>query len=169
MKKRGIAFTAVGICLTAIFIKNLVFVEYKVEGVSMQPTYEEGRLLSINKLGFIFSSLKRFDVILFHPPNSEEIYIKRIIGLPGDEIHYEDDQLYVNGNAVNEPFLTSSDDQIDIMKKTGSFTLEEITNKTRIPEGYIFVIGDNRIQSRDSRHFGLVSIDDIIGTVHDKK
>ncbi|MCV9887114.1 signal peptidase I [Metabacillus halosaccharovorans] len=169
MKKRGIAFTAVGICLTAIFIKNLVFVEYKVEGVSMQPTYEEGRLLSINKLGFIFSSLKRFDVILFHPPNSEEIYIKRIIGLPGDEIHYEDDQLYVNGNAVNEPFLTSSDDQIDIMKKTGSFTLEEITNKTRIPEGYIFVIGDNRIQSRDSRHFGLVNIDDIIGTVHDKK
>ena len=169
MKKRRIAFTAVGICLTAIFIKNLVFVEYKVEGVSMQPTYEEGRLLSINKLGFIFSTLKRFDVVLFHPPNSEEIYIKRIIGLPGDEIHYEDDQLYVNGNAVNEPFLTSSDQNENIIKKTGSFTLEEVTDKAKIPKGYIFVIGDNRIQSRDSRHFGLVKIDDVIGTVEGKK
>ncbi|PMC40809.1 signal peptidase I [Bacillus sp. UMB0899] len=166
MKKRGIAFTAVGICFTAIFIKNLIFVEYKVEGVSMQPTYEEGRLLSINKLGFLFSSLKRFDVVLFHPPDSEEIYIKRIIGLPGDEIHYKDDQLYVNDKAVNEPFLEKN---VGLIKKTGSFTLEEITDKTRIPKGYIFVIGDNRIQSRDSRHFGLVKIDDIIGTVQDKK
>ncbi|WP_175638266.1 signal peptidase I [Metabacillus schmidteae] len=166
MKKRGIAFTAVGICFTAIFMKNLIFVEYKVEGVSMQPTYEEGRLLSINKLGFLFSSLKRFDVVLFHPPDSEEIYIKRIIGLPGDEIHYKDDQLYVNDKAVNEPFLEKN---VGLIKKTGSFTLEEITDKTRIPKGYIFVIGDNRIQSRDSRHFGLVKIDDIIGTVQDKK
>ncbi len=169
MKKRGIAFTAVGVCLTAIFLKNLIFVEYKVEGVSMQPTYEEGRLLSINKLGFLFSSLKRFDVILFHLPNSEEIYIKRIIGLPGDEIHYKDDQLYVNGKAIKEPFLTSSKENPDLIKETGSFTLEEITNKARIPKGYIFVIGDNRIQSRDSRHFGLVKIDDVIGTVHDEK
>jgi len=169
MKKRGIAFTAVGICLTAIFIKNLIFVEYKVEGVSMQPTYEEGRLLSINKLGLFFSSLKRFDVVVFHPPNSEEIYVKRVIGLPGDEIHYKDDQLYVNGKAVSEPFLSSSDQKMDISKKTGSFTLEEITDKTRIPKGYIFVIGDNRIQSRDSRHFGLVKMDDVIGTVEDNK
>lgn len=167
MKKRGIAFTAVGICLTAIFVKNLIFVEYKVEGVSMQPTYEEGRLLSINKLSLYLSSLKRFDVIVFHPPNSKEIYVKRIIGLPGDEIHYDDDQLYVNGEAVNEPFLT--DEDIDVMEKTGSFTLEDITDKATIPKGYIFVIGDNRIQSRDSRHFGLVKIDDVIGIVEEKE
>lgn len=167
MKKRRIAFTAVGICLTAIVIKNMVFIEYKVEGVSMQPTYQEGRLLSINKLGLYFSSLKRFDVVLFHLPNSEEIYVKRVIGLPGDEIHYKDDQLYVNGKAVNEPFLSPED--MEINKKTGSFTLEEIIDKARIPEGFIFVIGDNRLQSRDSRHFGLVKIEHVIGTVEDKK
>lgn len=168
MKKRGIAFTTVGICLFAIFLKNLIFVEYKVEGVSMQPTYEEGRLLSINKLGLYFDSLKRFDIVVFHPPNSEEIYVKRVIGLPGDEIHYKDDQLYVNGKAVNEPFLPTKK-HIEVTKQTGNFTLEEITDKTRIPKGYIFVIGDNRLQSRDSRHFGLVNIDNVIGTVEGKK
>lgn len=164
MKKRGIAFTTVGICLMAIFLKNLIFVDYKVEGVSMQPTYEEGRLLSINKLGLYFDAINRFDVVVFYPPNSEKIYVKRVIGLPGDEIHYKDDQLYVNGKVVKEPFLPIRE-KADVTKLTGNFTLEEITKKRKIPEGYIFVIGDNRLQSRDSRHFGLVSIDDVIGTV----
>jgi signal peptidase I len=168
MKKRGIAFTTVGICLMAIFLKNLIFVDYKVEGVSMQPTYEEGRLLSINKLGLYFDSINRFDVVVFYPPNSEEIYVKRVIGLPGDEIHYKDDQLYVNDKVINEPFLPAKA-KTDVTKLTGNFTLEEITDKKRIPEGYIFVIGDNRLQSRDSRHFGLVSMNDVIGTVGDQK
>jgi len=163
MKKRKIAFTAVGVCLTAIIVKNLIFVEYKVEGVSMQPTYEEGRLLSINKLSLYFSSLKRFDVVVFQLPNSDDIYVKRVIGLPGDELHYKDDQLYVNGKAVNEPFLSPED--IDVTKQTGNFTLEDIIDKGTIPKGYIFVIGDNRIKSRDSRHFGLVKMDDVIGIV----
>lgn len=168
MKKWGIAFTTVGICLMAIILKNLIFVEYKVEGVSMQPTYEEGRLLSINKLGIYFNSLDRFDVVVFHPPNSEKIYVKRVIGLPGDELHYKDDQLYVNGKAVNEPFLPTKENP-EVTKQTGNFTLEEITDKTTIPKGYMFVIGDNRLQSRDSRHFGLVEMDNVIGTVGDRK
>jgi signal peptidase I len=167
MKKRKIAFTAVGVCLTAIIVKNLIFVEYKVEGVSMQPTYEEGRLLSINKLSLYFSSLKRFDVVVFQLPNSDNIYVKRVIGLPGDELHYKDDQLYVNGKAVNEPFLSPED--LDVAKQTGNFTLEDIIDKATIPKGYIFVIGDNRIQSRDSRHFGLVKMDDVIGIVGKEK
>lgn len=168
MKKRRIAFTTVGVCLVAILLKNLIFVEYKVEGVSMQPTYEEGRLLSINKLGVYFTPLKRFDIVVFYPPNSDEIYVKRVIGLPGDEIHYRDDQLYVNNKAVNEPFLPLKDNS-NVTKLTGNFTLEEITNDTKIPKGYIFVIGDNRLQSRDSRHFGLVKMDDVIGIAGDRK
>jgi signal peptidase I len=168
MKKRRIAFTTVGVCLVAILLKNLIFVEYKVEGVSMQPTYEEGRLLSINKLGVYFTPLKRFDIVVFYPPNSDEIYVKRVIGLPGDEIYYKDDQLYVNNKAVNEPFLPLKDNS-HVTKLTGNFTLEEITNDTKIPKGYIFVIGDNRLQSRDSRHFGLVKMDDVIGTAGDRK
>lgn len=168
MKKRRIAFTTVGVCLVAILLKNLIFVEYKVEGVSMQPTYEEGRLLSINKLGVYFTPLKRFDIVVFYPPNSDEIYVKRVIGLPGDEIHYKDDQLYVNNKAVNEPFLPLKDNS-NVTKLTGNFTLEEITNDTKIPKGYIFVIGDNRLQSRDSRHFGLVKMDDVIGIAGDRK
>jgi signal peptidase I len=167
MKKFGIAFTTIAICLAAVFLKNLIFVEYKVEGVSMQPTYEEGRLLSINKLSVYLSSLERFDVVVFHEPKSGEIYVKRVIGLPGDEIHYKDDQLYVNDKAVNEPFLPAKDG--NGTKLTGNFTLEEITNKTKIPKGYLFVIGDNRIQSRDSRHFGLVNMDKVIGIVKEEK
>lgn len=168
MKKRRIAYTTVGICLIAIMLKNFIFVEYKVEGVSMQPTYEEGRLLSINKLGLYFHSLKRFDIVVFHLQDNDEIYVKRVIGLPGDEIQYKDDQLYVNGKAISEPFLPEKTGAQGT-KQTGNFTLEEITNKTKIPKGFIFVIGDNRIQSRDSRHFGLVKIDDVIGTVENSR
>jgi signal peptidase I len=91
-----------------------------------------------------------------------------VIGLPGDEIYYKDDQLYVNNKAVNEPFLPLKDNS-NVTKLTGNFTLEEITNDTKIPKGYIFVIGDNRLQSRDSRHFGLVKMDDVIGTAGDRK
>ncbi|MDQ0232238.1 signal peptidase I [Metabacillus malikii] len=168
MKKRGIAFIAIIIFLSVITMKNLMFVEYEVEGVSMQPTFEEGKLLSINKFGLYFHSVKRFDVILFQLPTSDKTYVKRVIGLPGDEIHYEDDQLYVNGTAVNEPFLSNKEKE-NGTKLTGNFTLEEITNKTKIPKGYLFVIGDNRLQSRDSRHFGLVHIDNVIGRVGEKQ
>ncbi|MFC0274565.1 signal peptidase I [Metabacillus herbersteinensis] len=161
MKKRIVAFTTIGVLVSIIILKNLLFVEYKVEGVSMRPTYEEGSLLSINKYSHYFLPVKRFDVVVFRGPGKKEDYVKRVIGLPGDKIEYKDDQLLVNEEPVPEPYLSTN----KLGTQTGDFTLKEKTGKRKIPEGYLFVIGDNRIQSYDSRHFGFVKADQVVGRV----
>lgn len=161
MKKRSVAFTTIGVLVVMIILKNLIFVEYKVEGISMRPTYKEGSLLSINKYSHFFLPVKRFDVVVFRGPDKKDDYVKRVIGLPGDEIEYKDDQLFVNGEPVPEPYLSTK----KLGTQTGNFTLKEITGKRKIPEEYLFVIGDNRIQSYDSRHFGFVKAEQIVGKV----
>lgn len=161
MKKRMIVISFILLIFIFLKVKNVIFLEYKVEGVSMKPTYEEGSLLSINTVSYYLFPIERFDIVVFHGPDKKEDYIKRVIGLPGDEIHYSDDQLYINGKPINEPYL--SKEHIGLL--TGDFTLEEKTGKKKIPEGFLFVIGDNRIQSYDSRHFGLIKIEDVVGKV----
>lgn len=126
----------------------------------MLPNLQNGNRLVVSKL----SELQRFDVIVFHAPDSSEKYIKRIIGLPGDTIEMKDDTLYVNGKAYHEPYLEKLKDQkLEGMLLTGDFTLSEIVGKKVVPEGYVFVLGDNRLVSKDSRHFGLLPIKEIVG------
>jgi len=126
----------------------------------MLPNLQNGNRLVVSKL----SELQRFDVIVFHAPDSSEKYIKRIIGLPGDTIEMKDDTLYVNGKAYHEPYLKKLKDQkLEGMLLTGDFTLSEIVGKKVVPEGYVFVLGDNRLVSKDSRHFGLLPIKEIVG------
>ncbi|MGG3926745.1 signal peptidase I [Metabacillus fastidiosus] len=161
MRKKIIAISFILLICIILFVKNMIFLEYKVEGVSMEPTYEEGNLLSINTMSHHILPIERFDVVVFHGPNKNDDYIKRVIGLPGDEISYNDDQLYINGKPVNEPYLTKE----HVGMLTGDFTLEEKIGKEKIPDGYFFVIGDNRIKSYDSRHFGLIKIEDVVGKV----
>jgi len=126
----------------------------------MLPNLQNGNRLVVSKL----SELQRFDVIVFHAPDSSEKYIKRIIGLPGDTIEMKDDTLYVNRKAYHEPYLKKLKDQkLEGMLLTGDFTLSEIVGKKVVPEGYVFVLGDNRLLSKDSRHFGLLPIKEIVG------
>ncbi|MGP1906542.1 signal peptidase I [Metabacillus sp. JX24] len=163
MRKRYWFLSAVITFLLILTIKNLLFVDYRVEGVSMQPTLTAGHLLSINKVNHRLFDLKRFDIVVFQPQGEKEAYIKRIIGLPGDELEYKNDKLYINGKAVKEPYLNPVKKELSMGKLTGNFTLEEITGKKTIPEGCLFVMGDNRLASRDSRQFGLISTDHVIG------
>lgn len=81
-----------------------------------------------------------------------------------DHIEYKDDQLYINGEPIDEPYLDEYKSQITEGTLTQDFTLEEIDpNLEVVPEGYVFVMGDNRRYSKDSRHIGVVSQDEIIG------
>ncbi|MDQ0217577.1 signal peptidase I [Peribacillus cavernae] len=147
-----------------LFIRIFFFSSYEVEGESMQPTLQDGNRLVVNKIGYQIQDIHRFDVIVFHA-NDRDDYVKRVIGLPGDKITYKDDWLYVNGVKYQEPYLQQFKHPFPGLNLTGDFTLNELTNSENVPNGKLFVMGDNRLGSMDSRHFGYVSIDKVVGKV----
>ncbi|MGV2485298.1 UNVERIFIED_CONTAM: signal peptidase I, partial [Bacillus mycoides] len=112
--------------------------------------------------GYSISGLDRFDVIVFHGKEGYDL-VKRVIGLPGDTVEYKDDVLYVNGKAMEEPYLKEFKEKASGRVLTPDFTLEQITGKTKVPEGQVFVLGDNREVSKDGRMFGFISEDEIVG------
>ncbi|WP_332648445.1 signal peptidase I [Lysinibacillus sp. 54212] len=143
----------------AAFIRYFLFTPIVVDGDSMMPTLEDGDRMIVNKIG----GLDRFDIVVFHAPEEKD-YIKRVIGLPGDHVEYKDDQLYINGEPIAEPYLDPYKAQLTEGNLTGDFTLQDIEPKIDvIPEGHVFVMGDNRRFSKDSRHIGIVNQDEIIG------
>ncbi|MCM3759021.1 signal peptidase I [Sporosarcina aquimarina] len=153
---KSIVFAAFIVIVCRLFI----FTPVTVQGVSMEPTFEDNNRIVVSKT----SKLDRFDTIVFKAPDADKQYIKRIIGLPGDRIEMQDDVLYVNGTPYEETYVKRKND-FDLPRITGDFTLQELTGKTTVPKGYLFVLGDNRLKSSDSREYGLISTDSVIGEV----
>ncbi|WP_338205860.1 signal peptidase I [Parageobacillus thermoglucosidasius] len=142
--------------------RYFIFSPSTVHGESMSPTLKDHEKIIISKV----SKLEHFDVIVFHAPDSDANYVKRIIGLPGDRIEVKDDILYINGKPYKEPYLKPNRKNLfPGIKLTGDFTLKEITGKSKVPKGYLFVMGDNRLVSKDSRHFKFIPIQSVIGEV----
>lgn len=142
----------------AAIIRYFLFAPIVVDGFSMMPTLHNGDRMIVNKLG----KANRFDIIVFHAPEQKD-YIKRVIGLPGDTVEYKNDTLYINGVAQEEPYLEKYKQQNYEGPFTEDFTLEEIIGEKTVPEGELFVLGDNRRSSKDSRHIGTISLDKVIG------
>ena len=139
----------------------LVFIMYiatlqQIVGSSMSPTYESREVVILNKLHYRLFSIKRFDIISFEY-DSTKYLIKRVIGLPGDTIEYKDNVLYVNGEEIEEEYLSK-----DI--NTENFSLASL-GYDKIPEDMYLVLGDNREDSLDSREIGLITKKDILGKV----
>ena len=149
----------------ALLIRYLLFTPIVVDGESMMPTLENGERMIVNKIGYEIGEIDRFDIVVFHADENND-YIKRVIGLPGDSLSYKNDQLLINGEVFAEPYLEKYKAEIDSGTLTENFTLENYTQMTVIPEGYVFVMGDNRRNSSDSREFGLISISEIIGNTN---
>ncbi|MFC5540326.1 MAG: signal peptidase I [Bacilli bacterium] len=141
----------------AFICREYIFSPVVVDGASMSPTYENEDIILVSKI----SKIERFDHIVFKAPYEDEYYIKRVIGLPGDTIEMKDDVLIINGKEYEEPYVNRN--SVSQMRTTENFTLEELTGEKTVPEGYIFVLGDNRLRSYDSRHFGLIPLDDVYG------
>ncbi|OUB14964.1 signal peptidase I [Bacillus thuringiensis serovar yunnanensis] len=152
-------FVSLGV---VIILRGILFIPSLVQGQSMMPTLEENERVIVNKVFYRLQGLSRFDVIIFHGEEGYDL-VKRVIGLPGDTIEYKNDKLYVNGKAVREPYLENYKTKVQKGSLTPDFTLEQITGKTKIPKGHVFVLGDNRPVSKDSRVFGFVSEDQIVG------
>lgn len=142
-------------------IRYFLFAPIVVDGQSMMPTLEDNYRMIVNKIGYKIGKPERFDIIVFHA-TEEKDYIKRVIGLPGDYIEYKDDVLYINGEPIEEPYLDKYKKETE-GALTYDFTLEEVTGLEKVPEGQLFVLGDNRRFSKDSRIIGTIEMDQVLG------
>lgn len=153
--------------LFAFGARFFLFNPVVVEGASMMPTLEDGDKVVVSKIVPKLAGYDRFDVIVFEA-NEEENYIKRIIGMPGDHIKYENDKLIINGKSYEEAYLEDYKKAlIDSGTLTEDFTLEEYLDETTVPDGHFFVLGDNRRISKDSRDplIGFVPKEKVLGSV----
>ena len=147
--------------MSSILIVTVVYIiqPQQVVGASMQHSFEDGDRILASKIAYKFEMPKRHDVIVFKAPRDKDInYIKRVIGLPGDRIMVKNEQLYVNDVKQIEPYISSPS-----ILYPGWFIKDGV--EITVPADYLFVMGDNRSQSSDSRDFGPIPIQDIIGKV----
>ncbi len=151
------------IILAVILVRVYLITPVRVEGSSMHPTLEDGEILLLKKFDHAYS---RFEIVVFNRKKEvtkngvtevvTERLVKRVIGLPGEHIAYKDGKLYVNEKETKEEFINVT---------TSDFDIKELGYDT-IPEGYLFVMGDNRNNSTDSRILGPIKKEDIVGTTN---
>ena len=156
--------------LLLFFLNNFLFKPYTVSGLSMYPTFNNKDKVVVSKISKSLNHLKSGDVIIFHQ-NSNNDFIKRLIGKPGDQIEYKNDKLYINKNYIKEPYLDYNKKMNNSSENlTEDFNVSNIKgskNKMIIPKDKYLVLGDNRTNSIDSRYseVGLISKKQIVGKV----
>lgn len=128
---------------------NAISARIRVDGFSMEPTLHNGEFVIVNKLAYKLGEPKHGDVIVFrYPRDPDQEYIKRIIGLPGDRIRIINGEVYVNDELIDEPYIAAA---------------PRYQSEWRVPEGSLFVLGDNRNNSSDSHNWGPVPMEYVIG------
>ena len=141
------------VILVVVIIRTFFITPAIVDGKSMYPTLDNNNVVILNKIDYRLSNINRFDVVVIKL--EKEKLIKRVIGLPGEHVEYKDGNLYVDGFMVDEDFNHAD---------TNDFKLESI-GYLKIPGDKYFVVGDNRMNSTDSRVLGLIDKEDILGSV----
>lgn len=140
--------------VVVLIINNGIIVNANIPSSSMASTINTGDRLIANRLAYLFAEPSRGDIIIFYCPDEpEQMYVKRLIGMPGDEVIVGDNQVMINGEVMDEPYINEA--------TRGDF------GPYQVPEGHYFVMGDNRNNSEDSRAWDNTFLDeeDIIGQV----
>lgn len=128
---------------------NAVSARIRVDGFSMEPTLRNGEFVIVNKLAYRFGEPTIGDVIVFHyPRDPKQEYIKRIIGLSGDQVRITAGQVFVNEQPIAEPYIAAP---------------PRYDSQWSVPENSLFVLGDNRNNSSDSHNWGPVPMENVIG------
>ena len=138
------------IVLFIVLLRSFIITPVRVNGDSMNDTLKDGEILLLDKISYRFNNIERFDIVVID--YKTEKFIKRVIGFPGETLKIEDGNLFINEKLVKEDYLN---------QKTEDFTYDGV-----IPNNCYFVMGDNRIDSLDSRYFGCFMKENIEGKVN---
>ena len=156
----------VGLAVILFLVINIISARVRVEGFSMLPTLDNGEYVLISRLAYKIGEYQRGDIIVFRPPmypdapfwqrlfglpdfdDKYEDYIKRIIGLPGETVRIANGAVYINDVPLKEPYITTPPDY---------------SNVWAVPEGQLFVLGDNRNNSADSHAWGFLPEENVLG------
>ena len=137
----------------ALVIKTFLFQAFWIPSESMVPTLEKDDRVLVNKLSYKLHDVHRGDIVVFEAPESESAIkdlVKRVVGLPGDTIEGKGGHIYINGSALEEPYLPDG-------------TVSKVFGPQKVPPGYYFMLGDNRQNSNDSTVFGPIPKSDFVG------
>ncbi len=135
--------------VAALCVRAFIVEPIQVEGNSMNPSLFSHQTMLVEKVSKLFELPGRGSVVIVHYPNSSNNYVKRVIALPGESVWIKDSTVYVDGNALEEDY-TSDDSYPDM-------------NPVTVPENSLFVMGDNRANSQDSRYVGPIPKEDLVG------
>lgn len=155
---RDVAIILIVAIVFGVIIRAFVFQSFYIPTGSMIPTLPIGDRVLVNKLAYDFHPVHRGDIIVFRTPPDDRSnpaikdLVKRVVGLPGDTVSSAHGKLYINGKPLSEPYLPKG-------------TVTNGVPKTKIPPGELWVMGDNRQNSEDSRYFGPISEKLIVGRV----
>lgn len=151
--------TFIGILITIMVVMVSVIATHFINGAgvafvkgdSMQPSLYDGSLVMYAKN----SNLERFDIVIANDSHSGDVVVKRVIGLPGEDVAIIEGMLYIDGKEYDETYIHED-----------SYDYDQEAHRYQLSEGQYYVLGDNRDNSTDSRFIGPITEDDIIGTVH---
>jgi signal peptidase I len=167
--KPGIMARVINLGITIILalfmawlLQTFIFQFYQVQQDSMETTLQPGQYILVDKLSGNFVPYTRGDIVIFRAPEALGVntpFVKRVIGLPGDTVDLKDGRVFINGQALSEPYVFTDD---------GSGSQPESNHPSHwvVPAGQVFLMGDHRNVSRDSRDFGPVNISSIIGRAY---
>jgi len=170
-----------------LVLRSFLFEPFQIPTGSMIPTLAVGDFILVNKFTYgirlpvvgtkivDIAEPKNGEVMVFIPPHQDEYFIKRVVGIPGDKVRYQDKTLYINGKRQTQTFVSQIPPvnprvlqyreklgEVDHLIQRNSYR-ETSVDEWMIPEGHYFMMGDNRDQSSDSRYWGLVSEHNIVG------
>ena len=150
-----VAFIILMLVFTFVLRKNTVV------GSSMYPTLEDGEHVIVNVAASYLTDIERFDVVVVHSPDNKDLWVKRVIGLPGETISYQDGILYVDNKEIEEPFLDKNYAE-QVVKQQQLKTFTQDMAPVTLKDNEYFLMGDNRNNSMDSRSVGPFTRDKII-------
>ena len=149
--------TVVGSFVIVYLVTTFLFRPVRVHGSSMYPALKDGEYGISNVISRKLNGINRFDIVIVHIEENNEFLVKRVIGLPGEIVSYKNDQLYINGEAIDEPFL-DEEYKKEITQTLFTGDIDEYI----VPLDEYYCLGDNRMFSRDSRFYGSFKSSQIV-------
>ena len=146
----------VTVFIVVFFVRMLIAAPFVVSGESMEPTFKNGQYLIVEKISYRINEPKRGDIVVFRLPSTSRFLIKRIMALPGESIKMDGYNVYINKNDVE-------DSEFFLLEEEHIKHLHSNNMERTLGENYFFLLGDNRSNSVDSRYFGPIHRNDIVG------